>query len=192
MSVVSRPYELIDVNDVVKEVACVLGRIVGDGVRTILRLDPSLAMVEGDASCVELVLFNLALNSLHAVEAGGTIAIQTANVDVTHAISRGGRQVSPGTYARVSVEDSGCDRSPALPARPLAAFFADEVLTGDRGVDLLVCSAILGVLGGEMLIESKAERGTRVDVYLPTRHPAALEAPATTPRASMTGRGQHA
>jgi two-component system, cell cycle sensor histidine kinase and response regulator CckA len=191
MSFVSGPYEIVDVNDVVREIARVLARLVGDEVRLILRLDASLARVEADASGIELVLLNLALSSLYATEAGGTIAIHTANVDVSQAISRGGRQVPPGTYARVSVEDARCGRTPVVPASPLAAAFADEAPPGED-VDLFVCSAILGAHGGEILIEGKPGHGTRTDVYLPTRHPAALAAAANTAPASTIGGGQHA
>src|SRR6185503_16071145 len=74
------PATPLNVNDVVIRAAPLLRRLLGQRVECMLRLTPGVGLVQADATQIEQVLLNLALNARDAMPDGGTLTIETAGV----------------------------------------------------------------------------------------------------------------
>src|SRR4029453_12214381 len=85
-----------------------LPRVIGEHIETVTRLAAPLGRVKADSSQLEQVLVNLVLNARDAMPAGGTITIETTNVEVTPVRVGGeGLGVKPGPYVLLTITDTG-------------------------------------------------------------------------------------
>lgn len=105
---------LVDVNDQVRELTTLLVRTLGEDVnlRTALAADP--ATVLADAHELDQVLLNLVVNARDAVDAGGSIAIETSRIVLDSAAAQQHPNLSPGPHVRVVVRDDGCGMEPEV------------------------------------------------------------------------------
>ena len=72
----------LDMNEVVNNMTKMLGRILGEDIALQLNYFPQPALVQADASMMEQVLLNLAVNSRDAMPKGGQLAIRISVVEV--------------------------------------------------------------------------------------------------------------
>src|SRR5262249_47575522 len=73
---------LLDVNMLVSDAGSLVGRLVGAEITLALRLSDELWPVMADASQIEQVVINLAVNARDAMPAGGRLTIATANLEL--------------------------------------------------------------------------------------------------------------
>jgi PAS domain S-box-containing protein len=73
---------LVDLNDAVTSVEELLGRTIGEHIELRISLADSLRMIRADDSQLEQMLLNLSINSRDAMPDGGTLTIDTADVEV--------------------------------------------------------------------------------------------------------------
>ena len=73
---------LLDLNLIATDMRAMLGRLIGEDVKVVLALRPELAPVKADRGQVEQVVMNLAVNARDAMPKGGTLTIETANVEL--------------------------------------------------------------------------------------------------------------
>jgi PAS domain S-box-containing protein len=97
---------VLDLNLVIGNANDMIARLIGDGIRVTNTLDPALGRVKADASQVEQILMNLAINARDAMPEGGTLTIETSNVDIDRTAQRhlGAKE---GNYALLTVTDTG-------------------------------------------------------------------------------------
>jgi PAS domain S-box-containing protein len=161
--------EPVDLNQIVDGMGALLQSTIGASIRIETVLAPELWPALADASQIELVLLNLAINARDAIPAegitGGAITIATANA----AVGRPERPEDPppGDYAVVSVADTGIGIPPALLDKVFDPFFTTKEIGKGSGLGL---SQVLGVaqqLGGGVRIATSPGEGTIVEVYLP-------------------------
>ena len=112
-----------------------------------------------------MLVLNLVANARASMPAGGGITIQTANVDFTRRARTSSQE--PGHYVMFAVSDTGAAIAPEARERP----FEPYVHRSDGGERMaLSLAAVAGIVkqsGGTMGIESRAEGGTVIRVYLP-------------------------
>ena len=121
---------LLDLNVVVADMRAMLGRLIGEDVRVVLGLRPDLALREGRRGQVEQIIMNLAVNARDAMPSGGTLTIETANVELDEQLcedaprgeagplrrahgDRYGHRDDAATCRRASSSRSSRPRSPA-------------------------------------------------------------------------------
>ena len=96
------PPELLDLSEQIIGMVELLRRAIGEHVTLPTKLAPHLGLVRADASEVENVVLNLALNARDAMPNGGTIMIETA---VWH--EEPGGKLPPGKFVRLTVSGNG-------------------------------------------------------------------------------------
>jgi len=74
--------KVLDLNTVVVDVEKLLERLIAKNVEIVSVLDPALDPVEADPGQLEQVIMNLALNARDAMPAGGTLTIETGNIEI--------------------------------------------------------------------------------------------------------------
>jgi PAS domain S-box-containing protein len=157
---------VIQPNELVNEAAPMLKRLIGEHIEFRLVLDPELRHVDADASGIEQVLMNLAVNAAQAMPTGGTLTIATENVSLHEAPART-LDVDPGDYVAVSVADTGGGMEPETAAQAFEPFFTTKETGAGTGLGLATVHGITKQTGGGVRLDSEVGRGTTVTVYLP-------------------------
>src|SRR5437867_11419191 len=105
---------VVDLNRLVRDVAKMLRRLIGEDIKLETLLAPELGAVRVDAGQMEQVLVNLAVNARDAMPEGGRLTIKTDNVDA------GGSQVL------LHVSDSGVGMDEEVQAHLFEPFFTTK------------------------------------------------------------------
>jgi signal transduction histidine kinase len=133
-------------------------------IETTLQADLWPALV--DATQIELVILNLAINARDAMAVGGRLTIETANVTVTGAQTRPEQPV-PGEYVMVSVSDTGTGMPPEVLTRVFEPFFTTKEVGKGSGLGLAQVYGFVKQSGGGIRIDTVLGEGTSIKIYLP-------------------------
>ena len=118
--------KLLDVNALIAEATRMLSRLIGENIRLVTQLDPSLGSVRADPGQLEQVLVNLVVNARDAMADGGTLTIRTQNAEVDAANSRLHFGAPAGRYVVLSVVDIGRRHRSRGPEADLRALLHDQ------------------------------------------------------------------
>ncbi|WP_260693311.1 ATP-binding protein [Rhizobium leguminosarum] len=145
-----------------------LDRSLRGDVHVVIDLSPDLWAVEVDASELELVVLNLAVNSRDAMPKGGTIKI-TAENEVAEAEANGQRD-----FVRLVIADDGCGMTREVKARVFEPFFTTKDIGKGSGLGLAQVHGFAQQSGGRIEIDSEVGKGTTISLLLPRspNHPA--------------------
>jgi two-component system cell cycle sensor histidine kinase/response regulator CckA len=157
---------VVQPNELVNDATPMLERLIGAHIEFQVVLDPDLRLVFADASGIEQILMNLALNAAQAMPKGGTLTIATANVPLGDVAARN-LEVDPGDYVAVSVSDTGGGMAPETAAQAFEPFFTTKDPGAGTGLGLATVHGITKQTGGGVRLDSEIGRGTTVTVYLP-------------------------
>ena len=169
---------VLDLNKLVTALSTMLRRLIGEDIDLQLVLRPDLGMVSADPGQIEQVLMNLVVNARDAMPKGGTLTIETANVELDENYSGRHLAVKPGPYAQIAVSDNGGGMDEATQARLFEPFFTTKGVGRGTGLGLSTVFGIVKQSGGNLDVYSVPNRGTSVKVYLPRieQQPATVEA----------------
>ena len=161
-NLVPRP---VDVNAVIAGMGDLLQRSLGGLVRVETDLAADLWLATSDATQLELVILNLAINSRDAMPTGGRLRIATSNVHDAEVDHRG--SLDPGDYVRIAVVDSGIGMPPNLVERAFEPFFTTKEIGKGSGLGLAQVYGVATQFGGTARLASEPGAGTTVEVFLP-------------------------
>jgi len=99
--------QIINLNSVVEEMGKLLPRLIGEDIELVLRPDQKLGTIRADASQMEQVIMNLAVNSRDAMPTGGKLLIGTRNCDLDQSYTASHPLMKPGSYVLLDVTDTG-------------------------------------------------------------------------------------
>jgi CheY-like chemotaxis protein len=179
--------QVVDLNALVAETARMLRPLLGEDVAVVTRLDPALGRARVDPAQIDQVLMNLAVNARDAMPRGGTLVLETTNVDPPSPGPDGAR-AGPGRYVALTVRDTGHGMDETTRARAFEPFFTTKAGLGGTGLGLAMVYGIVQQSGGHVQLDSAPGRGSSFRILLP-RAPGRGErvadaAPAELPRAA--------
>jgi signal transduction histidine kinase/CheY-like chemotaxis protein len=177
---------VLDLTGVVLEMERLLRRTLGRHVRLETALAPDLWPIMADYGQLEQVLVNLAVNARDAMPQGGTLTLDTENVDADAAYVAPRPGLAPGRYMRLRVSDTGTGMAPDVAARAFEPFFTTKPKGEGTGLGLATIYGIVTGAGGHVQIYSEAGLGTTVTVLLPATD---APLPAATDRRREPRRG---
>ena len=173
--------KVLDFKAIVLQAERLLRPIIGEDIRMHLGLDPKTGFVKADPAQLEQVILNLALNARDAMPHGGTLSIETCNIQVDAADARLHAGLVPGSYVRLWVADTGHGMSPEVKARIFEPFFTTKESGSGGGLGLSTVYGIVKQSGGCITVTSEPGRGAAFAVYLPRVN----EPPDLKPRAPL-------
>jgi signal transduction histidine kinase len=157
---------VIDLNQVLANLEKLLHRLIGEDV-TLSYFKEPIGQLSADPGQIEQVIMNLVVNARDALPNGGTITIETRNVELTAEYAAAHHGVVPGRYVMLAVTDSGVGMDAATQARVFEPFFTTKGQGEGTGLGLSTVWGIITQSGGHIWIYSEIDRGTTFRIYLP-------------------------
>ncbi len=152
-----------------------LRRLLGEPITLKCHLGAALPRIYLDPGQVEQIVLNLAANARDAMPEGGTFTIATAPYEVAASLGTTGPHLPPGSYALLTVSDTGCGMSDEVRAHLFEPFYTTKEAGHRTGLGLATVYGIVHQSDGLIQVTSAPGQGTRFAIYLP----AAPEATAT-------------
>ena len=175
----------LDLNDVVTGLETMLRRSAGATVALEITPAPEAVTVVADRGSLEQVILNLAINARDAMPAGGTLRIAVNRVTVTSALPVPDA-LRPGTYATLTISDTGSGMSAAVLHRIFEPFFTTKAVGKGTGLGLSMAHGVVAQSGGEIQVQSVVGAGSTFTIVLPWTTPA-VPSPAPPPRSLAVG-----
>jgi PAS domain S-box-containing protein len=158
---------ILDLNCVVQDLQPMLERLVGEDVEVSVALEAENAMVFADPHQLEQVIMNLAVNARDAMPGGGTLLIETANVELDQRYARSHSEVRAGNYVRLAVGDTGIGMDDKTRQRIFEPFFTTKPTGQGTGLGLSTVQGIVAQSGGHIQVVSEPDCGTTFQILLP-------------------------
>ncbi len=156
----------VDLNRVVARAADVLRRVLREDVTMQVLLSPTTGTVLGDASQLEQALVNLGLGAQEAMPLGGLITVDTGVIDVDQQLARQTPALQPGSYACITVTDTG----EGIDSERLTRLLDPDNASAQNdkaGIGLSAAYSLIKQQKGHILVTEAPGRGNAIRVFLP-------------------------
>jgi len=140
--------QITNLNSVVEEMGKLLPRLIGEDIELILRPGQQLGAIRADASQMEQVIMNLAVNSRDAMPTGGKLLIGTRNCELDHSYTASHPLMRPGSYILLDVTDTGTGMDEETQAHIFEPFFTTKEKGKGTGLGLATVYGIVKQSGG--------------------------------------------
>jgi PAS domain S-box-containing protein len=172
--------KVLDLNSVVNNMEKLVRRLLGGDVELSTNLDPSIGRIKADPGQLEQVIMNLAVNARDAMPVGGSLVIETANIELDDSFARDHVGSRAGAYVMLAVTDTGIGMTETVRQRIFEPFFTTKEAGKGTGLGLSTVYGIVKQSGGYIWVYSEVSVGTTFKVYLPR-----VDAPADSLMARM-------
>jgi PAS domain S-box-containing protein len=161
--------QVVNLNDVITSAVQLLAPTLSEQIRIKTELEPELWSVYADPGKLHQVVVNLAINARDAMPHGGSLIIESRNVQVEPAYARLRMGIKEGGYVSLVVSDTGTGIPRDVLDRIYDPFFTTKEPGRGTGLGLAVVRGIVEQTGGRIWVYSEEGRGTTFKFLLP-RH----------------------
>ena len=131
-------------------------------------IDMETGVILAAPTQVHQILMNLCTNAFHAMEEhGGTLKISLREIELDPANAAIAPGAAAGTFARLTVHDSGTGIDPVIKNSIFDPYFTTKEAGKGTGMGLAIVHGIVKTCGGFIACESELGRGTTFEVFLP-------------------------
>ena len=177
----------MDVNRTIDDIVEMVERIIGEHIHLEI-VRGSSGVVHADPQLIEQVLVNLCVNARDAMPRGGTIRIETSDVEIDKTAIEDHACTEPGCYVLVTVADEGCGMDTKTLLRIFEPFFTTKEVGKGTGLGLSTVYGIVHQHNGAVDVVSEPDKGTTFKIYLPTTDsPVTLDIPGRTEAPAVGG-----
>lgn len=159
--------QVMELNTIVSGIENMLRRLLGEDIIIILDLHPETGTVRVDLGQMEQVIMNLAVNARDAMPHGGKLIIQTNRAVIDETYTDVHIKLPAGSYAVLSITDTGCGMAPNIIDRIFDPFFTTKEKDKGTGLGLSIVHGIVSQFGGYIWVYSEVGKGTTFKLYLP-------------------------
>jgi signal transduction histidine kinase/ActR/RegA family two-component response regulator len=171
----------IDLNELAAASLSLMHRLLPENISLVESLCRTRLPVRVDVGQFESVILNLGTNARDAMPNGGTLSVSTRVVRLDRHDSTRPNELPPGTYAVLTVQDTGAGIDEATRRQIFEPFFTTKDRELGTGLGLATAYSIVRQSGGQIVVESEPGRGASFSVYVP-----ALDRDAETDDVSAT------
>jgi nitrogen-specific signal transduction histidine kinase/CheY-like chemotaxis protein len=201
------PRRILSLNNRLQEVVALLRHLVDSKIDIRCELDPKLGNIHAVPANISQILMNLCLNAADAMPGGGTILLQTRNVEGSFDLldrlgtsrlkTSAALRQSTIRMVEVSVSDTGHGMERKTLQHIFDPFFSKKGATKGNGLGLTVVRNLVAHNHGTIHVSSRPGKGTTFSVRFPcSRKPAhphsTIQATARTPASDekLSGDGE--
>jgi hypothetical protein len=177
--------QVINLNSIVEEMGKLLPRLIGEDIELVVRADQKLGAIRADASQMEQIIMNLAVNSRDAMPNGGKLVIETKNADLDQTYAASHPLMKPGAYIQLTVSDTGCGMDAETQSHIFEPFFTTKEKGKGTGLGLATVYGIVKQSGGFIWVYSELGKGTSFKIFMPRVDHAEERAGAARPTAEV-------
>jgi signal transduction histidine kinase len=155
----------LDLSQIIEGMRDLIQSTMGGSIRIDVKLRRDLWPALADPTQLELAVLNLAINARDAMQVGGSLRVETANVTLD--LPNAPEEPPAGEYVSICVCDTGTGMTPEVRAKVFEPFFTTKEVGKGSGLGL---SQVLGFAkqsGGGVRIDSTVGYGTTVHIFLP-------------------------
>lgn len=178
---------ILDLNEVVTEIAPMIQRLIGEDIQLELRLHQGTLPVRADHGMLDQVLLNLAVNSRDAMPRGGRLTIETFRRDVSPEEASSLPEAQPGVHVGLRVTDTGVGIPPEMLPRLFDPFFTTKEVGKGTGLGLATVYGIVQQHHGFIRVTSQPGQGATFEVCLPAHTTAEARHDQTHGKAAPLG-----
>ncbi len=171
----------LDLNELLRENQSILRRVVREDIELQLDLADDLKTIEGDPSRLSQVILNLAVNAVDAMPEGGTLALETYNVQIDENYVDAHPGSSTGPHVVLAVSDTGCGMDEQQQNRIFEPFFTTKEETKGTGLGLATVYGLVKQHRGSIRVYSEPGMGSTFRIYLPAVEAAPEASERTAP-----------
>ena len=173
----------VKVQSVVKEVIKLLKTSIPTTIEIRQNIDADCKPVLADPTQIHQVVMNLATNAYHAMrEKGGVLNINVAKEKISVDDSASYPDLTPGTYIKLTVSDTGHGIGKAIIEKIFDPYFTTKPPGQGTGMGLSIIHGIVKSHGGDIKVYSEPGKGTEFYVYFPL-----IETKPVEPKIVSTG-----
>lgn len=159
--------QIVDLNNLVKSAWKGLGRLIREDIRFEVGLAEDLWPIHMDPTQVDQVIMNLIVNARDAMENGGRLVVETANVLLDADFSRNYPEIAAAEYVQLAVSDTGCGMSAETRQHIFEPFYTTKETGRGTGLGLATVYGIVSQNKGLVLVESELGVGSTFKVFFP-------------------------
>lgn len=157
----------MDLNVTIAELGKMLPRLIGEHIEYTFEPQSDLHWVLGDPGQIEQVLMNLAVNARDAMPHGGQLIVRTSNVEVNDSEASQRPAMMPGSYAKITVTDTGAGMDEETKAHIFEPFYTTKEAGRGTGLGLATAYGIVKQSRGFIWVETQLGHGTTFEIFLP-------------------------
>lgn len=157
----------LELNQLVKDSELLARKLLPENIILQLELSDTNLVITADDTLLQQVIFNLLTNARDAMPDGGLILVSTAERFLDADFIKSNGMSMPGSYAILSVKDTGTGMSEQIRQKIYDPFFTTKAVGKGTGLGLAMVYGTVKQHGGFLLLESEEGIGSRFDIYLP-------------------------
>jgi len=177
----------LDLNARVEGMLKMLRRLIGEDIELAWQPGVEVGTILMDPSQLDQVLANLCVNARDAIEGGGRITIETADVVLAETDCANLAEAVPGPYVMLMVSDTGQGMDEQTRARLFEPFFTTKALGKGTGLGLATIFGIVSQNNGAICVRSEVGQGTTFRIFLPRQVEVAAPVVQEATRADVFG-----
>jgi PAS domain S-box-containing protein len=177
-------------SDAVEQTEKILRRLISENIVLELSLDDRSAHVRADPTQLEQVILNLVVNARDAMPCGGRLRIAAGMMSFDASHPTIGAALPAGTYAMLTVTDTGTGISGEIRERIFEPFFTTKPRGQGTGLGLATVYGIVQQSGGGIEVASVPGNGTTFILYFPVADVSDAPAPAPARARDVGARGE--
>jgi PAS domain S-box-containing protein len=159
--------QAIDLSHALLDVKKMIGHLLGSRIRLALSTEATPLPIVADLVMIEQIVMNLCINARDSMAEGGTLAVRTFRLQTTDELHGTPPQPHTGTWACLSVADTGCGMPPSTLHHIFEPFFTTKGPQRGTGLGLATVHNAIATHHGWIDVTSTPGVGSTFTVGIP-------------------------